>query len=74
MGAAEFEELVREALDEVPGELARMVDNCVILVEDAPPTDDPDLIGRYDGVPLAERGDHYGGVLPDRILHDPGYD
>jgi predicted Zn-dependent protease with MMP-like domain len=68
MGAAAFEDLVRGALDDVPAELAALVDNCVILVEDYPPPGEPDLLGLYDGVPLTERGDVYSGVLPDRIF------
>jgi len=63
-----FEELVAAALDEIPPELAALIDNCVILVEDDPPPDDPDLLGLYDGIPLTERGGDYAGVLPDRIF------
>ena len=62
-----FEELVTEALDLVPAELSALIDNCVVLVEDEPPADDPDLLGLYDGTPLTERDSTYAGVLPDRI-------
>jgi predicted Zn-dependent protease with MMP-like domain len=62
-----FEELVRAALDDVPAELAALVDNCVVLVEDDPPEDAPDLLGVYDGTPLTERGQSYSMALPDRI-------
>ena len=62
-----FEELVAEALDQVPAELSALIDNCVVLVEDEPPADDPDLLGLYDGTPLTERDSTYAGVLPDRI-------
>lgn len=62
-----FEELVSEALDQVPPELAELMDNVVVLVEDDPPPDDPDLLGLYHGTPLTERGYSYAGVLPDRI-------
>jgi predicted Zn-dependent protease with MMP-like domain len=68
MGAEDFELLVQQALDEVPDELLGLVENCVILVEDAPPPDLAGLLGLYDGVPLTERGESYAGVLPDRIL------
>lgn len=68
MSAADFEELVGQALDQVPAELAGLIDNCVILVEDDPPADEPDLLGLYDGIPLTERGSDYAGVLPDRIF------
>ena len=67
MNRERFEELVAEALDAVPAELSALIDNCVILVEDEPPADDPDLLGLYDGTPLTERGEQYAGVLPDRI-------
>ena len=63
-----FEELVALALDEIPPELSVLIDNCVILVEDDPPPDEPDLLGLYDGIPLTERGTDYAGVLPDRIF------
>ena len=68
MTAAEFDELVAEALDTIPDELASLIDNCVILVEDYPPPDRPgDLLGQYEGIPLTERGEFYSGVLPDKI-------
>ena len=67
MSRARFEELVTEAMDRVPPELAALIDNCVVLVEDEPPTDDPDLLGLYDGTPLTERGNDYMMALPDRI-------
>ena len=53
---------------QIPPELARLIDNCVILVEEFPPPDEPDLLGLYDGIPLTERGETYAGALPDRIL------
>jgi predicted Zn-dependent protease with MMP-like domain len=64
---AEFEDLVAEALEAVPGELARLVDNVVFVIEDDGPPDDPDLLGLYEGVALTERDFRYAGVLPDRI-------
>ena len=67
MSAEEFEELVAEALDGIPPELARLMRNVVVVVEDDAPEDDPDLLGLYDGTPLTERGEWYAGVLPDRI-------
>ena len=62
-----FDELVSEALDEIPPELTAVMDNVVVLVEDEPPADDPDLLGLYEGTPLTERDWAYGGTLPDRI-------
>ena len=68
MDRERFEVLVSDALDSVPGELLDLVDNCVVLVEDEPPADDPDLLGLYDGVALTERDSSYTMVAPDRIL------
>ena len=62
-----FEELVSEALDSIPPELARLLSNCVVLVEDDVPAGSPSLLGLYEGTPLTERGQWYSGVLPDRI-------
>ncbi len=67
MSRERFEELVGEALDEVPVELLTMMNNVVILVEDAPPDGERDLLGLYEGHALTERGWDYAGVLPDRI-------
>ena len=63
-----FEELVSDALDQIPPELARVMDNVAVFVEDEPPGDDPDLLGLYEGSPLTERGEWYAGALPDRIM------
>jgi predicted Zn-dependent protease with MMP-like domain len=62
-----FEELVSEALDTIPPEVAGMLTNCVVLVEDDVPPGTPSLLGLYEGTPLTERGQWYSGVLPDRI-------
>ncbi|MEU8626802.1 metallopeptidase family protein [Streptomyces sp. ITFR-6] len=67
MTREEFEELVGEALDRIPPELTRLMDNVAVFVEDEPEADDPDLLGLYEGTPLTERGEWYAGVLPDRI-------
>jgi predicted Zn-dependent protease with MMP-like domain len=67
MSRERFEELVSEALDTVPGELAALMDNVVVLVEDEAPADDPGLLGLYDGTPLTDRGSSYTMVAPDRI-------
>lgn len=61
-----FGELVGEALDELPPELLRAMDNVVVLVDDRN-AEDPELLGLYEGVALTERTSDYGGVLPDRI-------
>ncbi|MFF5176319.1 metallopeptidase family protein [Micromonospora sp. NPDC000089] len=67
MSRERFEELVGEALDEVPEEILGLMSNVVILVEDDPPPGE-DLLGLYEGHALTDRGWDYSGVLPDRIL------
>jgi predicted Zn-dependent protease with MMP-like domain len=67
MSPERFEELVGEALDEVPAELLDLMDNVVVLVADDPPEDEPDLLGLYEGHALTSRGVDYSLVLPDRI-------
>ena len=61
-----FEELVGEALDSLPPELAKLMDNVALFVEDDPPPGQ-NLLGLYQGVPLTERGQFYAGAMPDRI-------
>lgn len=66
---ARFDELVEVALDGIPEELARLVENVVVLIEDAPPPGEPqDLLGLYDGVALTERDHQLTMNLPDRIF------
>ena len=63
-----FEELVADALDRIPGPLADLMDNVVVLIEEEPPKDDPDLLGLYLGTPLTERGSGYTFAPPDQVL------
>ena len=68
MSPERFDALVDEALDGIPDELARLVRNVVVLVEDEAPPDDPGLLGLYDGVALTERTGEMLPELPDRIF------
>jgi predicted Zn-dependent protease with MMP-like domain len=61
-----FDELVGDALDLIPPELASAIDNVVILVADRN-ADEPDLLGLYEGIALTERDSWYSGSLPDTI-------
>ena len=54
-----FEQLVADALDDLPDELSGVLDNVVVHVVDRHP-DDPDLLGLYEGVPHTERTGHEG--------------
>ncbi|KZS69146.1 hypothetical protein A4G29_12595 [Mycobacterium kansasii] len=66
MDPQRFDELVSDALDLIPPELAAAMDNVVILVADRHP-DDHDLLGLYEGIALTERDSDYAGTLPDAI-------
>jgi len=72
-----FEDLVRDALDDLPEEFARRLENVAVVIEDEPSpellrslglsTRRDTLFGLYQGVPLHLRGASYGNVLPDKI-------
>ena len=61
-----FEELVAEALDSLPGWVLERLENVEVLMEERPPAGEPNLLGRYHGIPLTQRW-NYAGVLPDTI-------
>jgi predicted Zn-dependent protease with MMP-like domain len=71
-----FDQLVEQALAELPPEFASRLDNVSIAVEDLASPDQLDqvdleeshrLLGLYEGIPLTERDRGYFGALPDRI-------
>ena len=66
MSPQRFDELLGDALDLIPPELAAAIDNVVVLVEDRDP-EDPELLGLYHGIALTERDSSYAGALPDTI-------
>ena len=70
----DFYEMVEGALEGLPPDLAELLDNVAIVVEDWPeystplaPNKNNVLYGLYEGVPLTERGAGYYGILPDKI-------
>src|SRR5215212_6504750 len=73
--ALDFYRLVDRALEGLPPELSRLLDNVAIVVDDWPEYSTPlvsggpedTLYGLYEGVPLTERGAGYFGVLPDKV-------
>jgi predicted Zn-dependent protease with MMP-like domain len=73
-GGPAFEDLVVEALDSLPEDIATRLENVEIVVEDEPPDEfletlaaEETLFGHYHGVPITERDGNYAGVLPDKI-------
>ena len=61
-----FEQLVADALDSLPENLGRAMDNVWVTVEDVDAQGRP-LLGLYEGVPLTEREAYGGLAVPDRI-------
>ena len=68
-----FEQLVADALDGIPEELGRHMENVAVIVEDWPSPEQlagrrGTLLGLYEGISLTRRSPlSYAGVLPDRI-------
>ena len=69
-----FEELVADALDDLPEFFASQLDNVQVVVEDWPSSDQIDqhtpggmLLGLYEGFPQTKRGQGYTFVMPDKI-------
>jgi predicted Zn-dependent protease with MMP-like domain len=73
LSSQEFDELVDQALDELPDELAARISNLHIVVQDFPEPEEVEdgdiegVLGLYEGVPLTQRASDYYGFLPDRI-------
>lgn len=77
MTNAEFEQLVKEAVQGIPRRFRRHMRNVAIVIEEEPSSDlleemeiePPDtLFGLYQGTPITQRGWDYGNTLPDRIV------
>lgn len=62
-----FEDLVADALDRLPPWVQERLENVAVIVEARPPSGEPGLLGRYEGIPKDRRGSGYFGVMPDRI-------
>ncbi|HWG62309.1 MAG TPA: metallopeptidase family protein [Streptosporangiaceae bacterium] len=60
-----FEEMVGVALDDLPDDLGKLMQNVAVTVQHNPGP--PGLLGLYQGIPLTNRTSQYAGVLPDRI-------
>ena len=68
MERTRFEELVGEALDSLPKWVLERMENVEVIVEDRPPRDEPNLLGRYHGIPLTSKSGFYSGpVFQDTI-------
>lgn len=72
----QFDALITRAMDELPQQYIRGLENVVIVMADEPTPEQHDkmklgnhslLLGLYEGVPLTDRGNGYTFVLPDKI-------
>lgn len=72
-----FNQLVEEALGNIPEPFLSRLQNVAVVIEDEPPREmlrslgiptGETLFGLYDGIPLTDRGEGYNLVPPDRIL------
>lgn len=68
MDRARFEQLVEEALAEIPKKFRKLINNLTVMVEDESPPG-TSLLGLYHGVPYTHRGPgSYGNLPPDVIV------
>lgn len=78
MTDGEFEKLIDEGLEKLPEWVRAKITNVALLIEDEPSEEvrereglgeDETLLGYYHGIPLSERGEHYGigATMPDTI-------
>jgi len=72
----QFETLVGLALENLPEQFKELMENVAVMVEDYPPKETMERLGRggglllglYHGVPYKHRGPHYGNIPPDIIV------
>lgn len=76
MERKKFEELVEEALAELPQRFRKRIQNLAVVVEDKPSREVYErtggspfslILGLYHGVPFKHRGPFYGNLPPDVI-------
>ena len=72
----QFDTLISRAMDELPQDYIKGLNNVVIVMADEPTEEqkvkmklreNTILLGLYEGVPLTMRGNGWSGMLPDKI-------
>lgn len=72
----QFDTLISRAMDELPQDYIKGLNNVVIVMADDPTEEqkvkmklreNTILLGLYEGVPLTMRGSGWSGMLPDKI-------
>lgn len=76
IGDAEFDALITKAMEELPQQYIKGLENVAILYDNEPTeyqkevarlTQHDVLLGLYEGIPLTRRDSGYSMVLPDKI-------
>ena len=77
MEKEKFEKLVEEALQTLPKEFKKLIENLVVIVEEEAPPEVyrqtgshplSRILGTYHGIPFKHRGPYYGNNPPDVIV------
>jgi predicted Zn-dependent protease with MMP-like domain len=77
LSESQFQELVEEALADLPAEIIEHMDNVAITIADWPSAAElqrtgishgRQIFGLYQGIPLTKRGKRYNLVAPDQII------
>jgi predicted Zn-dependent protease with MMP-like domain len=72
----QFDQIITRAMDELPQQYIRGLDNVAIVYADDPTPEQKEkmhldnnhlLLGLYEGIPMTKRGAGYTFVLPDKI-------
>jgi predicted Zn-dependent protease with MMP-like domain len=72
----QFDQLITQAMDELPQQYIEGLENVAIVQADEPTLEQAQkmkldnhhlLLGLYEGIPLTQRGNGYSFVLPDKI-------
>lgn len=73
---SDFEEIVSQAIDDIPKKYTSHIKNLAFIIEDEPSYEQRQklklhshqtLFGLYEGIPLPSRSGNYNLVLPDKI-------
>jgi len=77
MEREKFENLVEEALAEIPKKFKKYIQNLAVIIEEKPSRETYErtgaspfssILGHYHGVPFKHRGPYYGNLPPDVIV------
>lgn len=64
----QFMDLVASLIDELPDNLAEVLNNVAITVQDEPEDGNLNVLALYRGVPLTSRGNFGAEAIPDNVV------